>query len=223
MNRAAPKYTDKILILNESDIVASGQWRACYRHPLDSGKCIKVVITQSFSHLKKKTVGNIYRKLLAPKFSRKDSNDREWLYYDYLRAKGPVVNDCVAKIHGFVTTSSGRGLVAELITDYDGELSLTFEQMISQRRAWPDNFKLLVDDFCSVLIEHDVRLYDLNLGNLALQQVQKDVFKIKAIDVKGAEDSKSFLRLDRYFPLLAQAKMKRRIKRLKEKLGLQGD
>lgn len=207
------------LQLNDDDLIARGQWRTCYRHPYEPGLCVKVLSRQRLSDLKKKTVGNIYRKLVLPKFSRLDTNDKEWKYYNRLCSKGPSVTRYLARIDGFVETNCGRALVAELITDYNGNMSPTFESIVAADLEWPQSFKSLLNRFCVDIIDNDARLYDLNLGNLVLQQVCPGKYEIKVIDVKGAEDSKSLLPLDRWFPTVAAKKMRRRVQRLRTRLG----
>jgi hypothetical protein len=209
-----------MLILEERDLISRGKWRACYRHPTDLTRCVKVITNQSFGELKKKTIGNIYRKLIAPKLFSTDTNDKEWKHYKKLCVKGSKISRYVVKLYGFDETNLGRGLLAELITDYNGQISATFRQYLASGKNLPINFKELIDNFCNDLVVSGVRLYDLNLDNLALQQVSKGVYVIKIIDVKGAEDSKSLLPLDRIIAPLAAAKMRRRIARFRKRLGL---
>lgn len=96
-----------MLILKEEDFVGKGNERACYLHPEDKNKAVKV------------TYENNNRK-------KSKQTKIEVAYYKKLLKRGLTNWKHLPKFYGEINTNKGKGFVVEIIRDYDGEISKTF-------------------------------------------------------------------------------------------------
>ncbi|RXJ55304.1 YrbL family protein [Candidatus Marinarcus aquaticus] len=96
-----------MLILKDEDFVGKGNERACYVHPEDRNKAIKITYEGNNRKISKQT-------------------QLETKYYQELIKRG--MNDWkhLPEYFGEVETNKGKGFVVELVRDYDGEVSKTF-------------------------------------------------------------------------------------------------
>lgn len=89
-----------MLQLNNSLLFAKGANRSCYRHPLDSNKCIKIPNT-----------GGMRTQILECNYYRRlESNNIFWKH--------------LIRYFGEIETNLGRGYVYELVCDFDQSISL---------------------------------------------------------------------------------------------------
>ena len=96
----------QMIILKNKKIIGQGTNRACYIHPEDDSKCIKVTVSGDYSE-----------------------SNKEKKYYKVLENKN-ISWEMLAKYYGTVATDLGEGLVFDLVKDYRGEVSQTLESYL---------------------------------------------------------------------------------------------
>jgi len=84
----------------ESDPVGQGRERLCYQHPDDASRLIKV------------SSGGV-----------SVQSQREIDFYRRLQRRDDVAYTHIPRFYGVVATSRGRGIMVDLIRDFDGEIS----------------------------------------------------------------------------------------------------
>ena len=146
--------------LSDSDIVGIGTNRACYKHPYDINKCIKVTISGDY----------------------RESN-KEKKYYTFLN-KRKVSFDFVAQYYGVVETDLGEGLVFELITDYTGKVSKPISFYFN---ADDDSDQLLIItkkliELKKYLIKEKIIVKDLSFVNILYQKLENTENRLVIID-----------------------------------------
>ena len=148
------------LIINTKPI-GKGKERTCYLHPHDPRKLIKISGTET----------NIQTR-------------REVSFYKTL-TKRNIDYTNMPRYYGKVETNFGKGFVVDLITDYDGK--------ISKSMLWYLEHGYKLSEFDSYLAE--LKMYFLNNliifnhdmypGNLLLQKVDVDTWRLVVIDGIG--------------------------------------
>jgi len=146
--------------LDKQYLIASGTNRACYIHPTDEQKCIKITIS-----------GN-----------HKETN-REANYYKYLQKKD-VSWDMLAKFYGFVETDIGKGEVVELIRNYDLDISKSLDHYFRKIKSQQDiNFFLnLLVKLKKYLYKEKIYIKDLNAVNIVYQKYNQTDGRLVIID-----------------------------------------
>ncbi len=146
--------------LDKSNLIASGTNRACYIHPKDDKKCIKVTIS-----------GN-----------HKETN-REISYYKYLQKKS-ISWDMLAQFYGTLQTNLGDGEVVELIKDYDLNVSKSldyyFRKITSQEEI--QKFIYLLIKLKTYLYKEKIYIKDLNAVNVVYQRYNDTEGRVVVID-----------------------------------------
>lgn len=180
-----------MLILKKK--VGVGAVRECFEHPTDKGKCVKVLLENA-----------------DPSVFRKE--------FEIYSAVKDVLNDFIVSCEKEpVETDKGTGMVYDLLTDDDGEVS----KMIFDYKNDAD-IKRELDSFADRLLKNNLFFYDFNVNNFRIQ-IKDGKKKLKYIDLKSFRRYKSwcFLKLENVFDCLARIIMKRRLKRLYRDLGLE--
>ena len=158
--------------LDKQHLIASGTNRACYHHPSDEKKCIKITIS-----------GN-----------HKETN-REANYYKYLQKKD-VSWDMLAKFYGFVETDIGEGEVVELIRNYDLDISKSldyyFRKITSQQEI--QNFLNLLLKLKKYLYKEKIYIKDLNAVNIVYQKYNQTNGRLVIIDGLAHSNYVPFIR-----------------------------
>ena len=146
--------------LKKSDLIASGTNRACYAHPEDDKKCIKVTIS-----------GN-----------HKETN-REISYYKYLQKKD-ISWDMLAQFYGTIQTNLGDGEVVELIKDYDLSVSKSLDYYFRKITSQDDiqKFLQLLIKLKTYLYEEKIYVKDLNAVNVVYQKYSDTEGRVVIID-----------------------------------------
>jgi len=188
-----------ILLKNREPIAASGS-RACYLHPEDENKVIKIVRMKTTSR-------------------KKQTNWQEWKHYHYLlkqHGKLDFINEC----YGFITTDLGKGLVWQCVRDASGEISSTITNIMQS----PDGYELekverALGHFCEFLIEKNIQLFDLNPGNVMIRIRPDGSYQAVSADIKGRYANYEFIPISTYIPFFSRRKLKRRCKELTDWYG----
>ena len=193
------KNETMIILKNIEPIAANGP-RACYLHPEDEDKVIKIVRLQTTSR-------------------KKQTNWQEWQHYQYLlkqHGKLDLINEC----YGFIKTDLGEGLVWKCVRDDSGEISNTVTNIMKS----PDGYDLekvakVLDHFCGVLIEKNIQLFDLNPSNVMIRICPDGSYQAVSADIKGRYANYEFIPISTYIPFFSRRKLTRRCRGLTDRYG----
>ena len=136
--------------LKDTTPIATGTNRACYIHPQDGQKCIKITIS-----------GN-----------HKESN-REIDYYKFLQ-KQNISWDMLAQFYGVIDTDMGDGEVVELIRDENGEISKSLDYYFRKSDVDMEFFIKKLLDMNRYLEKENIYIKDLNAVNIVYQKGTKN-------------------------------------------------
>ena len=187
-----------MLTLNEKRLISRGKTRYCYQHPLHDHLVVKIPA--------------------GPGKDQQQANLKEYKGYQSLMSRHATL-DCISHCHGFVETDRGRGLICDCVRDFDGAIAATIWEMVIDRDECDlEQIIAIAEDFCTHLIENDIRLFDLNLKNIALAKQSDNGYRPVAIDLKGKYDNKEFIPVSSYIRYFARRKMKRRTHQLIERI-----
>jgi len=146
--------------LDDSYLVNKGTNRACYIHPHDNNKCIKITYSGNF----------------------KETN-REIKYYNFLK-KRAVSWDMLAHYYGNVNTNLGEGECVELIKDYDKNISKDLDKYIFEGNIDKDipNLVDLLSQLKNYLYKEKIYVKDLNPINIVYKRINQAEGKLIIID-----------------------------------------
>jgi len=146
---------------------AQGGNRLCFAHPADKRVCIKVRRTDF-------TLKDLRRTKPFPKNLRPltsfDDNLEEYQVLNRLQRKhGDQAFDHISRCYGFADTNLGKGLLSELLRDYDDKISLTIKQHIMEYGI-SDAFNEALGSFCSFWDSMAIPSRDLLIHNIVVHQ-----------------------------------------------------
>ena len=182
-----------MLQLTDDLLIATGRRRNCYRHPDDPDKCVKV------SHLAK---------------GRDMQARRETKYYCKYMRRGCSMEH-LAAFHGQVETNLGPGIMFDLITNPDGELSTTLGACIrggTPIQTFEAEFKKIFD----YMVKEGIIVGDFNESNILVQQRKDGSRHLVIIDGVGNSD---FIKLADYSKSFRNKKLHRKWGFLMRQLG----
>lgn len=182
-----------MITLNQSLFINQGTVRACYQHPYDEDRIIKVQAGNKEAHIQ--------------------ANVAELRGYRILMSEHKDLH-CISHCHGIELTSVGDGLVCDCIYDSDGSVSKNLLDVIISDP--PPDFSYLrkvVEEFCNYLLNEKVFVFDLNLKNIVMQN-NSGVYTPYLIDLKGRYEIKEFIPLSKYIPYFRAKKLQRRCDQL---------
>ena len=173
-----------------SEPIGTGRERACYIHPEDPRLAIKM-----------------------PMGTVSDQTLRDLKFYRKLKKRGIKGIPHVPDFHGLCETNLGRGIVVELIRNYDGEISRPLNWYLAQGVPIEEFEQYLEELKQSFLQNLIIFNHDLTIGNLLFQKPSSRTAQLVAID--GLGDVVAIDWFD-YFPFLVRRKINRRWKRFME-------
>ena len=167
-----------------SDPIGKGRERACYVHPEDPRKAIKIS---------------------AGKVSAQSR--REIKFYRKLQKRGGGVDEHIPNFYGLCETNLGQGIVVDLIRNYDGEISRPLNWYLAQ--GFPiGEFEPYLDELKQSFLQNLIIFnHDLTIGNLLVQK--SSAIKVRLVAIDGLGDVIALDWLD-YFPFLVRRKIRRR-------------
>lgn len=189
---------DHLIRLNEKDRIARSTTRDCYLHPENPDRVIKILIN-------------------SPGRFQQSANDQEWRSYQYLQ-KRCGRQDFFVLCHGFVDTTLGRGLVFDCVRDFDGKVSHSLLDILTDPEYDLIRVEEALGRFCRVLNEKEIPLFDLNLLNILIQVMPGGAYHPVSIDVKSKFNNYEFIPFSSYIPFFSRRKVRRRCARLMEKI-----
>ena len=118
-----------MLNLEEETPFAKGGHRACYRHPNDSGKCIKVM-TEDWRMADRRLRAHWIVRMCRPKWYFHENLAEYRILKSQEKRVGEVAWDYVPRAYEVISTDVGDGLVVDLIQDHDGGISMTLTEYL---------------------------------------------------------------------------------------------
>jgi hypothetical protein len=170
-----------------SEPIGKGRERACYVHPEDPRLAIKI-----------------------PMGEVSDQTQRDLKFYRKLKKRGTKGIPHVPDFHGLCDTNLGRGIVVDLIRNYDGEISRPLNWYLAQDVPIEEFDQFLQELKQSFLQNLIIFNHDMTIGNLLFQKTSTASAQLVAID--GLGDVVAIDWLD-HFPFLVRRKINRRWKR----------
>jgi len=164
--------------------IGRGKERACYIHPEDPRKAIKISMGKG-----------------------RDQTLRDIKFYRKLGRHTVSENHHIPGFYGLCDTNLGEGMVVDLIRNYDGEISRPLNWYLAQGvpiEEFDAHLEELKQSFLQNLIIFN---HDMTIGNLLFQKSSSRSARLVAID--GLGDVVALDWLNR-FPFLVRRKIERR-------------
>jgi len=183
---------EKCIKLNSEGLISSGSNRRCFLHPENADLCIKVL--HENSPVKTQT--------------------RELRYFKSLERR-KISWSMVARLTDIVQTNLGRGVVFELVRDFDGQVSKTLDHYL--RRNDERINKVIVskiEELKAYLLEEAIIFRDLITLNIVLRRTDQNTFAPVVVDGIGHND---FIPICNYSTEMSRKKIMRTWNRKKDK------
>lgn len=155
----------KLLHLDNTLLLNKGGVREVYHHPGDPSKCIKI----TFNLKKRRSVIREIKYLQLYK--------RRNMSFEHLPS-----------FHGYCITTKGRGEVYDLIKDFDGKVSVTLSEHVSNKITpclTPSEIRDLLTDLHKHILRYNIIVSDPAPHNLLVNCTSKDQKKLVIIDGIG--------------------------------------
>jgi hypothetical protein len=167
-----------------SDPIGKGKERACFVHPDDPRKAIKISMGQVDAQTR-----------------------REIKFYRKLKKRHKTSIPHFPKFYGLCESNLGQGIVVDLIRNYDGEISRPLSWYLSE--GYPIEYfeSCLVELKQSFLDNLIIFNHDLRFGNLLLQKLSTTTAHLVVIDGLGDVVTHDWLN---FIPALVRRKIQRR-------------
>ncbi|XAW89616.1 YrbL family protein [Vibrio sp. CDRSL-10 TSBA] len=180
------------VVLSDALYFASGSKRDVYIHPEDNTLCIKIQKVEDNQNLNEE------------RFFKTHNNVR-----------------ILPKYSGSVQTNLGKGLVVELIRDFDGNVSKSLHDYISSRRISAEDAHKHIDYISHELLKKKVLIHDGNLKNIILRKTVHGSLQPILVDGFGVRNQnlKYFLR-DK-ISLLSIKKTKQQLDRMRHYIAIE--
>ena len=177
--------------LSDPLVVGVGRHRACYIHPKDNTKCIKVVHNpgvHAFQEIK-----------------------RELTYYRHLESYLKDWSE-LPRYYGEVATNLGPGFIYDRIVDFDGRPSQSIEQRYSVKNLTQlgDELLVLIDKLMRYLWDNRIVTMSIKPYNILCHRINESEIIPVVCDNIG---SASFLPIEYYCPWFCHRKQKRQFDR----------
>jgi hypothetical protein len=170
-----------------SEPIGTGRERACYVHPEDPRLAIKM-----------------------PMGEVSDQTKRDLRFYRGLKKRGVKGIPHIPGFHGLCDTNLGRGIVVDLIRNYDGEISRPLNWYLAQGVPIEEFDQFLEELKQSFLNNLIIFNNDLTIGNLLFQKTSTGSARLVAIDGLGDVVAKDW---HSNFPWLLRPRIRRHWKR----------
>lgn len=180
---------DKLLVVAEK--IGIGKEKACYVHPQDQNKAIKIPL------------GEV-----------RVQTDREIRYYHKL-LKRNISYSHMPQFYGLVTTNLGEGYVVDLVRDFDGEISKSLEWYLQNGYAL-DDFSPHLHALKKYFLQNRIIFnHDMYEGNLLVKKISAENMQLVIIDGIG---DVVFIQWPNNIPAFVRLKIERRWQRFWRRL-----
>lgn len=180
------------IILDKKNYLGKGRERACYIHPNDEKKVIKVVYNSS---------------------DKLNQNELEYEYLSFLEKKN-ISFTHLSKCYGFIQTNLGKGYIFDRILDYTNNGSISFKNFVLNGILSPRVEKELLEELKKYLLENNIVFVDIALSNIFCQEVSKGKYKLIITDGIGGKRTGLKSKLYLYFNLFTKYKVNKQWKKL---------
>jgi len=177
--------------LSDDLLLAKGGERACYIHPNDHTKVIKIIFADTNDN---------------------EQNKLENIYYNDLHKQNKDLSHIV-DCYGFEPTNLGQGLVFDRVIDYDGTPSKSFRYYLAKKLIDSDYQRVLIEQLKNYLFSNAILFVDTSLTNIFAQKISEDRYKLVIIDGLGAKRTGLKFWLLRRCPLYRRYKIYRQWKK----------
>lgn len=176
---------ENLLYLKNAVLIGIGTNRACYIHPDDDSKCIKVTISNDFSE-----------------------SNREKKYYNFLKKRN-ISWRMLAKYYGTVETDLGEGLVFELVKNESGEVSKPLIDYFVSEKLMEELLEPLpkLKALKEYLLTEKIIVKDLSLANILYQKRANGEDRLMIVDGVINND---FIPIATYVDYFTRRKINRR-------------
>lgn len=182
--------------LQEIEPFARGGNRLCFVHPEDSSLCIKVRRPDFTLEDRRRKKG--FPKNLRP-LSSFDDNLEEFREMEKLsRYCGERAFRHISRCHGFIDTDLGKGLISELVRNFDGRIAITLKQYLWEN-GLTDQVMSVIEDFIVSWIAELIPSRDLLLHNIVVQLAGNGAVRLVVIDGLGAAGIIPFQLMPRWY------------------------
>ncbi|WP_395373531.1 YrbL family protein [Marinicella sp. W31] len=186
------KHPQQSVSLSDATLIERGGRRDCYRHPQNPDWCIKVSQSQ---------------------FKKDKQAIREIKYYSLYKRLG-IPHTHLAKFHGVIKTPKGPGLLFDLVTDDDGNVSKTLAHYLKKLPL--KDFDVLLNELHDYLLNHTIYLSDLAADNIVVSVKNQ---KKKLVIVDGAVNS-DMIKICDYSEYLRRKKIQRKWSRFVDSINI---
>jgi hypothetical protein len=196
---------DKILAIDDSNLIASGTRRRIYQHPEDENKILKVFWEDQ-------TPARRRAQLWYGRFKsslRYDDNENDYLQFRRAMKHAPRPLNGIYTIFGYAETTQGRALVGEHVRNADGGTSVTLLSYLQDHG--PSRILPLVDGLFEELAVNHVVARDPHLENILVRELEGDALQLVIVDGLGDPN---------FIPLATISKMLNRKKLMRKKQTL---
>jgi hypothetical protein len=164
--------------------IGKGKERACYIHPEEPRKAIKI------------SMGKV-----------NEQTRRDIKFYRKLAKRSTGENRHIPKFYGLCETNLGKGIVVDLIRNYDGEISRPLNWYLAQGVPI-EEFDVYLEELKHSFLQNlTIFSHDMTIGNLLFQRSSTSSARLVAIDGLGDVVALDWLNC---FPLLVRRKIRRR-------------
>ncbi len=177
--------------------LGTGKERICYRHPLEPGRVIKL------------QRGDVNKQ------SRREIN-----FYRWMRRRGMTNFNHIPRYYGKIDTNLGRGMMFDLVSDFDGRVSRSlwdyFQQGVPLSEFYP-----YLEELKQYMLDNLV-VFSVDMGrfNVLFQRVSESSARLVVIDGLGNHTAMNWLDI---VPSLARRKINRRWQRFITRLQRYSD
>lgn len=175
------------------DIVGKGNERVCYIHPENENHIIKV------SYEREK--------------GRSKQSDIEIKYYKQLHKRKKMDWTHLPKYYGEVDTDQGKGFIVDLIKDFDGKVSESFQYYID--RDGVEKYHVEIELYKQYFLDNLIIFnYGMMPKNILLKRIDEKTANLILIDGLGEV---SFFKFPNKIPYFARKKILRRWEKFEKK------
>ena len=182
-----------------------GGRRACYVHPHEPRFCIKVLRQDNDRTVRiKKSASWIPARLRREYDNNQDERDT----LNVLQKKvGPQLREHFPWCHGEIDTDLGRGLVLDLVRDYDGRISYSLREHITRGLSL-EEVRPAFERFGDFLIKHRILTRAILDHNIVIKSIDKIRWQCYLIDGVGEN---AWISLKGWIPTLARKAVKKKL------------
>ena len=193
-----------MLILKDKTPFGVGGRRACYVHPGDSSRCVKVLRSDEGRTIRLAKKTNFFTKFRR-QYNNNEDEARELKRVH--RRIGDAMSRHLPLCYGYEETDLGPGLVLDLVSDADGRISRSIREMISTGFDLQE-LRPAYDEFGKFLLDNVILTRNLHDHNMVAQHLEDGSWRIVLIDGVG---DPSWVPLASWFRSLGEKKVRKRL------------